>query len=174
MTSLYTAGRHTILPAIDTFVPIEFGAFCSIASGLTIVSGQHPAVGHREAVSNFPFAEHGWGEYPPSKHDGRVIVGSDVWIGQGVTIMEGVQVGHGATIGAGSMVVKDVPPYAVVAGNPATVKKIRFGEGTVRALLGLQWWDWPDEKIKENLHDMRSVHFFVKHCLTTLAQGEPK
>lgn len=159
-----TAGRHTIVPDdINCFVRLKIGSFCSIASGLTIVSGQHPGVGFPDCVSNFPFFEHDWAAwYPPCRHTGQVVVGSDVWIGQGVTIMEGVVVGHGAVLAAGAVVVKDVPPYSVVAGNPAVVKKHRFTEEQIEELCEIEWWEWDDDKIRNWLVTMTDVQTFVK------------
>jgi acetyltransferase-like isoleucine patch superfamily enzyme len=159
-----TAGRHTIVPGdIDCFIELDFGSFCSIAAGLTIVSGQHPGVDNPDCISHFPFFEHQWAAgYPPSRHDGRVVVGSDVWIGQNVTIMEGVVVGHGAVLAAGAMVVKDVPPYAVVAGNPAKVKKYRFSEQQIERLCEIEWWEWSNRRIHNNLQLMTDVEAFLK------------
>jgi len=68
------------------------------------------------------------------------IIGNDVWIGNQVTIMPGVKIGDGAVIGAGAVVAKDVPPYAVVVGNPGIVKRLRFSERIVERMLAVRWW----------------------------------
>jgi hypothetical protein len=86
-------------------------------------------------------------DYQVSKGD--VTIGNDVWIGAGVTILSGVTIGDGAIIGAGSVVVKDVAPYTMVAGNPASFKKYRFSHEDIEALLELQWWNFGEEKIRE-------------------------
>jgi acetyltransferase-like isoleucine patch superfamily enzyme len=70
-----------------------------------------------------------------------VTVGNDVWTGHNVNVTAGVDVGDGAIIAAGSVVTKDVPPYAIVAGVPAVVKRLRFPEKTVERLLRVKWWD---------------------------------
>lgn len=170
---MISAGRHTIVPDdIDCNIGLAFGAFCSIASGLKIVSGQHPAVEHPQCVSNFPFFEHGWGDYPPCKLDGEVIVGCDVWIGQDVSILEGVRVGHGATVAAEAVITRDVPPYVVVAGNPAEVKKVRFPPHTVKALLDVGWWNWPDDLIKRELPRLADVSKLLGVSQEDLDRGE--
>ena len=69
------------------------------------------------------------------------VIGNDVWTGHNVNVMGGVNVGDGAIIAAGSVVTKDVPPYAIVAGVPATIKRFRFSEKIVERLLELKWWD---------------------------------
>lgn len=71
----------------------------------------------------------------------QVSIGNDVWTGHHVNIMPGVNVGDGAAIGAGSVVTKDVPPYAVVAGVPAQVKRFRFPDRVIERLLRLKWWE---------------------------------
>jgi virginiamycin A acetyltransferase len=77
------------------------------------------------------------------------VVGNDVWIGQKATILPGIHIGDGAIIGACSVVTKDVPPYSVVAGNLAQVKKYRFDKETIDLLLKLKWWDKDIEEIKK-------------------------
>lgn len=70
-------------------------------------------------------------------------VGSDLWIGAQVIIRQGVSVGHGAIIGAGSIVVKDIPPYAIAAAVPARILRYRFSPATIEHLLAQRWWDLP-------------------------------
>jgi hypothetical protein len=68
-------------------------------------------------------------------------IGNDVWTGHNVNIMAGVSVGDGAIVGAGSVVTKDVPPFAIVAGVPARVVRMRFSEAIIERLLRVKWWD---------------------------------
>ena len=70
------------------------------------------------------------------------MIGDDVWIAHDVFIKRGVTIGTGAVIGARSIVTKDVPPYAIVAGSPAIIKKYRFDEKTIKRLLASKWWDY--------------------------------
>ena len=70
-----------------------------------------------------------------------VTIGNDVWTGHNVNILAGVSVGDGAVIGAGSVVTRDVPPYAIVAGALVQDRRFRFPEQTVERLLQLKWWD---------------------------------
>ena len=88
---------------------------------------------------------------------GDVIIGNDVWICYGATILSGVKIGHGAVIGARAVVTKDVEPYAVVAGNPAREIKKRFTPKQIQKLLDIAWWDWPEEKIRENIKMLCNV-----------------
>lgn len=156
------AGRHTIVPDdVSCHIDLTFGGFCSIASGLQIVSGQHPGVDAPRAISNFPFAEHGWGEYPPSRHHGEVKVGNDVWIGEGVMILDGVTIADGAVIGAGAVVTRNVRAYAVVVGNPAREVKRRFSDDQIAQLLSIAWWDWPDDDVRDALPSMARVEMFL-------------
>ncbi len=97
---------------------------------------------------------------------GDVHIGSDVWIGSHVTIMSGVKIGDGAVIAANSHIVKDVPPYAMVGGNPAKIIKYRFTETQIKQLLEIRWWDWSDEKINEYLPYIlqEDMELFIQKC----------
>ena len=133
---------------------LVIGKFCMIASGVTFImnGGNHLS----DAISTFPFEIFGQGwenamaglSYP---HKGDTRIGNDVWIGSQATIMMGVTVGDGAIIATNATVTKDVPPYAIVGGNPAQVLRMRFAPEDVARLLEIRWWDWPAEKITRNL-----------------------
>ncbi len=88
-------------------------------------------------------------------NDTFTTVGNDVWIGQDVVIKGGVKIGDGAVIGARSVVTRDVPPYAVVAGVPAKVIKYRFEQEKIDFLEKLQWWNWTPEEIYQNLDRLK-------------------
>jgi virginiamycin A acetyltransferase len=130
------------------------GKFCMIASDVTfIMNGANHLT---DAISTYPFAifRNGWenameGKSYPTK--GNTVIGNDVWIGHRATIMPGVTVGDGAIIATNATVVKDVAPYSIVGGNPATEIKKRFSDDKIEQLLKLEWWHWPLEKITKNL-----------------------
>lgn len=84
------------------------------------------------------------------------MIGNDVWIGQNVTIMPGVKVGDGAIIAANSTVIKNIEPYTIYGGNPAKLIKKRFSDEKVELLLKLQWWNWKEDKIFNNLEKLTS------------------
>ncbi len=87
---------------------------------------------------------------------GDINIGNDVWIGYEAVILAGVTVGDGAVIGTRAVVTKDVPPYTVVGGVPAKPIKRRFSEERIDQLLKMRWWDWPEEKIAENIEAIQS------------------
>ena len=80
-------------------------------------------------------------------HRGDITIGHDVWIRHGATVLPGAAVGHGAVVGAGAVVGGDVPPYAIVVGNPARVVRLRFADEQIADMVALAWWDWPIERI---------------------------
>lgn len=82
---------------------------------------------------------------------GDIVVGNDVWFGYDSLIKNGVTIGNGAIIAARAVVIKDVPAYSIVAGNPAKVVKMRFDDKTIERLQKIAWWDWDIEKINRNL-----------------------
>lgn len=140
---------------------LVIGRFCAIASGATFVmNGANHAMG---GASTYPFNIFGQGweagfdlSMVTDGLKGDTVVGNDVWIGEGATILPGVTIGPGAIVAARAVVSRDVPPYAVVAGNPALVRRVRFSDGDVERLLALSWWDWPIAKITANLPAIRS------------------
>jgi acetyltransferase-like isoleucine patch superfamily enzyme len=159
---------------------IEIGAYCSIAEDVTIFGGgEHPV----NWISTFPLR--GAYNLPKAYQDGmpstkgKTTIGNDVWIGYKAIILSGVQIGDGAIIGAGSTVAKSVPPYAIVAGNPAQLIRFRFTEQQISQLLKIKWWNWPHERIIEDIDLLSSDNidsFIVKafanpSIVTELRQG---
>ena len=90
-------------------------------------------------------------------HKGQILIGNDVWIGDNVTILGGNIIGDGAVVATGSIVTKDVPPYAIVAGNPARIIKYRFEKDIVDDLQKIQWWLWSPEQLKVAEEDMKGI-----------------
>lgn len=126
------------------------GKFCQIGAGVEFV--MNGANHQMNAVSTYPFYIFGfWDQSVPSKEDlpfkGDTVVGNDVWIGQNSTILPGVHIGDGAIIGLNSVVTRDVPPYTIVAGNPAKAVRKRFDDELIDLLLKLKWWDKSIEEI---------------------------
>ena len=140
---------------------LVIGKFCSIACGAKFIftSANHTL----KSLSTYPFPIffEEWGLDSANITDawdkkGDIVIGNDVWIGYEAVILSGVTVGDGAIIGARAVVTKDVPPYAIVGGIPARCIRRRFDEETVTKLRELKWWEWSDEKIKENLSAIQS------------------
>ena len=139
----------------DNSSRLTIGRYCSFAAQVAIILGGE----HRlDTVTTYPFPEIA-DPWPETENipamtgsKGEVVIGSDVWVGFGATILSGVRIGHGAAIGARALVTRDVPPYAIVGGNPARTIRMRFDADTVARLLKLAWWDWPEEKVRENVH----------------------
>ena len=132
------------------FSNISIGRYCSIAEGLQCGKTTHPI----NWLSSSPFQyvrnEEGFEDYlgynlennlqfDVNKH---TMVGNDVWIGLNVFLKDGISIGDGSIIGAGSVVTKDVPPYAIVAGNPAKIIRYRFDSETIMKLMELKWWEY--------------------------------
>jgi virginiamycin A acetyltransferase len=88
---------------------------------------------------------------PSVKTKGDIHIGSDVWIGYGSIILSGVTIGNGAVIGTGSVVTKDIPSYAVAAGNPARVIRSRFSPKVVQEMLDLKWWELPWNELRKKI-----------------------
>ncbi len=121
------------------------GNYCSIANGVKfIVSMEH----QYKCLSSYPFMVYYFGFENEAKSKGNIIIKDDVWICENALILSGVTVGQGAIIGAGAVVTKDVPPYAIVGGNPAKVIKYRFDDEIKEKLLKLDYSKLTNESIQ--------------------------
>ena len=135
---------------------LTIGKFCSISENVSIiVDGNHRS----DWISTYPFSERIEGlakneNHPIGKRD--MVIGNDVWIGKNAMILPGVSIGNGAVIGAGSVVTKDVMDYEIVGGNPAKHIRYRFTADQIDRLLKIAWWDWPVDKVKENIGILES------------------
>jgi acetyltransferase-like isoleucine patch superfamily enzyme len=134
---------------------VTIGRYCSIAGDVQIMPGGNHRI---DWVSSYPFRLRYGLEgalqdgHPSTKGD--VVIGNDVWIGNDAMILSGVTIGDGAVIGAEAVVTRDVPAYAIVAGNPARVVGHRFSESQREQLLKVRWWDWPEELVLERVADL--------------------
>ena len=147
--------RQLIAPYTYPVVPekLIIGKFCQIANGVQFITSS--ANHQMDGYSTYPFCIFGdpWASSYNANwpYSGDNIVGNDVWIGHEAVIMPAVKIGDGAIIATRSVVTKDVPPYAIVGGNPAKIIRYRFDEQTVAKLLTIKWWDWPIEEINKNI-----------------------
>lgn len=122
---------------------LTIGNFVSIADNVRfLLGGNHPHTG----ISTFPFKTKYFGNLE-AQTKGPINIGDDVWIGADALILSGVTIGQGAVVAAGSIVTKDVPPYAIVAGNPATIIKYRFDHAIIEKLTSFDFSKLTDEKI---------------------------
>jgi len=145
-------GKHSFCGYDCLIINVTVGSFCSIASSVRIGGVAHPMhfvstspafLSHKDSIK----AKYATHDYLPAR---KTVIGNDVWIGEGSYIKAGVNIGHGAVVGMGSVVTKDIPPYAIFAGNPAKLIRFRFSGDVIEALLSTKWWDQSDTYLKKH------------------------
>lgn len=148
-----TLGDYTYTGPFLMMFKACIGNFTSISYGVTIGPPEH----NYSRLTQHPFIirpEYGiLSKEEIIENDelnDPMMIGNDVWIGCNSTILRGVEIGDGAIVGANSVVTKNVPPYAIVAGCPAKVLKYRFEPEIIERLLRLKWWEWDIDKIRKN------------------------
>jgi len=147
----------------------RIGKFSAIGPGCHIGLVEHPS---RDFVSSHPIfyrADPARGfDFADREHRVEVmetVIGHDVWIGAGAIVRGGVSIGDGAIVGAGAVVTRDVEPYAVVAGVPATVLRFRFDPATIELLSKARWWDWDEEELRRHhlrFHDVAQFEEYLR------------
>lgn len=153
------------------------GKFCSIADHCRIGLANHTL----DLLSTSPVftlannaAKTKWVESNvDTKSSKKVIIGNDVWIGSHALILGGVKIGDGAVIGAGAVVTKDVPPYAIVGGVPASIIRFRFSQEIIDKLLEVEWWNIPKNKLC-NIIDVFHTSQITLELLDRIAKGISK
>jgi len=142
-------GNYSSVGRNTTIINTDLGRFCSISWNVTIGATQHPF----DHISTHAFSY--IKRFGFVKENKRIIsktfIGNDVWFGANSIVMPGIKIGNGAVIGAGSIVTKDVPDYAIVAGVPAKIMKFRFSEDVIKKLLDYQWWNLLPSAIKGDI-----------------------
>ncbi len=173
---LVSVGRLSYPPNLNilTWPPysakLTVGSFCSISDHVEFfLDADH----RRDWVTTSPLRavlelDGAYQDGHPATR-GDITIGNDVWIGRGASILSGVTVGDGAVIAARAVVTRDVPPYAIVVGNPGRLARYRFSDEIVQGLLRIQWWDWPISVIEERvgeLCDTAVAEFVSKYDLS--------
>lgn len=168
----FTRGHLTVADH-DPGTHLVIGQFCEFAYGTQIIlGGEHVTnlVSTYRFPANPPFdTRFNHLESRTRTTKGDVSIGNDVWLGQDSLITSGVTIGNGVVVGAGSVVRKDIPAYAIVAGNPARVIGYRFSSVEIEQLEEIQWWDWPIDRI------VNSIPFLVSDEINGLLRfaGHP-
>lgn len=135
---------------------VKFGNYCSIAPNIRIFRANHP----QNTFTTHPLLYNPVAGFVDKDMLSRpnLVIGHDVWIGEWVIILPSVNtIGNGAIIGAGAIVTKDVPPYAIVAGNPAKIVRMRFSEEVIEKLESTKWWLWDKDTLIKNIDNLQGI-----------------
>ena len=159
----YSYGKINLY-AYSSYYQLEIGRYTSISDISIIIGGNH----HSD-VTTYPFRNRFQGTLIENDNFAPrpVKIGHDVWIGYGAIILDGANIGTGAIIGAGTVIRGNVPPYAVVIGNPGTIIKYRFNKVEIEKLMKSKWWELPGDSLLkiENLSYSKDVETFVSKVM---------
>lgn len=151
----------------------DIGRFCSIATGVRVMGKNHPL--DRISTSTWSYGHNIFDlmkqdfdvEVKQDRKfggDKKTIIDHDVWIGEFATIKRGIKLGLGSIVGANSVVTKDVPPFAIVGGNPAKILKYRFNDVVIGRLIKSKWWEFNPKTLARL--DMTDIYAFLDEIET--------
>lgn len=144
----------------------EIGKFCSIGPNFCCGLGLHPIHGVSTAPMFYSNAQQNGCslcQENKAKEFRNTVIGNDVFIGANVTVLDGIRIGDGAVIGAGAVVTKDIPPYSVAVGIPASVKYYRFDDVTIEKLLQRRWWNGGEHELEAVARYWDDVNSFLSN-----------
>ncbi len=155
-------GDYSYIERHAQVIYAKIGKFCAIAANACVNALEHPIDRVSQHKITYRPNEYFVGakldkSFRERRRTAIVGIGNDVWIGQGAIVMPGVQIGHGAVIAAGAVVTKDVSPYAIVAGVPASFLKWRFESKISERMIALAWWDWEHDRLAKAVADMQAL-----------------
>ncbi|EGP5048105.1 CatB-related O-acetyltransferase [Enterococcus faecium] len=161
-----TYGRLFVKTFNNCEEKLIIGSFCSIGNAQFLLGGEHDT----HCISTFPWGLYCYGQYDTIPTKGPIIVQDDVWIGDNVLILSGVNIGKGAVVAAGSVVTKNVPPYAIVGGNPAKVIKYRFSPEIIERLMDFDLHTIVNIKDKHHLLEMQVTDNNIESIICDLTK----
>lgn len=157
--------KFTYIGINSNFSNTTIGSYCSVGPDVICGLGTHPI----NFVSTYPgfyskkaSGSHWFGTTHDFQEQFQTVIGSDVWIGARVIIRGGINIGTGAIIGAGALVTKDVPPYAIVGGVPASVLKYRFDSEIITSLIESEWWKKDEKRLSRFVGFMNNPRLFLE------------
>jgi hypothetical protein len=161
-----TFGDYSYTASDVSIIYSDVGKFCSIASHSCINPGNHPMDRVTQHHMTYRRAQYGFAPTDDEaffdwRRTDRVTIGHDVWLGHGAIVLAGVTVGAGAVVAAGAVVSKDVDPYTIVGGVPATPIRRRFSEDVAARLLAIAWWDWPRPVLEQRFAALSDLETFL-------------
>ncbi len=175
-----TIGEMTYLGRDCRLLKSIIGNYCAIAPDVKLIYGKHPTSDF-VSIHDLFYSKKGYNgisvcdkdyfdEYDYVDDEQRFFlwIGNDVWIGENARLIGGVSVGDGVIIAAGSLVTKDVPPYAIVAGTPARIIKYRFDMSDIDFLIRNPWWNKGIDWIVNNANCFRDIQSYK-----TLIESDP-
>jgi len=157
-------GKYSYCGYDCEIINAKIGNFTSIANNVVIGGANHPMNWVGMSPVFYEGRESVTKKFSKFKLDDPKVchIGNDVWIGRSSIVLSGVTISDGAVVGAGSVVTKDVPSYAIVAGNPAKFIRNRFDDETIRQLIKINWWSFSDSKLHSLAHTFNDIKLFIK------------